>query len=217
MVPCDDLQSGTYTVRNFWTALHIILQYTLPPNRSLKEYLQIFMSLQKCLSLTLDKLREAYTGYTALEIPTTFSLLVFLPSNLPPELHELTLPSVSIGFALAGQAVKDTFLPYRRANLPLLTVLDRKEMSPSTGVLGSVADSGLAETLAYTVGAPQGVVGNKFRLILVNFTIKLMGEQGVVPVKMEEGERRLVEMLRDRYRVLVTLDLAPPYKWVARY
>lgn len=214
LVPHGDLESGSYTVCNFWTALHIILQHTLPPNRSLKEYLQIFISLQKCLSLTLEKLRDSYTGYIPLEIPPTFSLLVLLPSNLPQEFPSLNLPSVSIGFQLSHQSTKDALLPVRRENLPLLIPLDRA--MASAGVPGSIGAWGLAETLAYTVGAPRGVVANKFRLILVNLTVSLM-EDGVVPVKMNEGERRLVDMLRDKYRVLVTLDLAPPCKRVGRF
>jgi hypothetical protein len=172
------------------------------------------MAFQKCLSATLDNLRHSYTGYLPFQTPPTMSLLVFLPSNLPPELPELILPSVSIGFHLPDP-IKETLLPSRRANLPLLTPLDQKQVE-AVGERGLVGTSGLAETLAYTVSAPRGVAANKFRLILVNLTVSVMGGE-IVPVKISEGERRLVEMLRDKYRVLVTLDLAPPYKRVGRF
>jgi hypothetical protein len=119
-----------------------------------------------------------------------------------------------VGFQLPDHE-KEALLPYRRANLPLLTPLDQKQLE-AVGERGIVGTSGLAETLAYTASAPRGVAANKFRLILVNLTVSVMGRE-VVPVKISEGERRLVEMLRDKYRVLVTLDLAPPYKRVGRF
>ena len=210
-MPQPFLESGGYVVRNFWTALHAILQFSLPPDRCLKEYLQIFMVLQKCLCRAMKKFRDTYQGLEELQIPSKISLLVFLPSSTPSP--PLQIPNVSIGFDLSGNNpdVNEELLDDRRTNLPILNILQRNQSG--TNLVGICGET---ETLAYTFGVPRGTMLDKFRLILVNLTLDFMSED-VVPVRMCQESKKLVEMLRDKHRLLVSLDLAPPCRKQGRY
>jgi hypothetical protein len=205
IVPQPFLESGSYVVRNFWTALHVILQFSLPPDRCLKEYLQIFMVLQKCLARAMKKFQDAYQGLDELQIPSKISLLVFLPSSTPSS--PLQIPNVSIGFNLPEDdpIMRDELLNDRRANLPILDILQRNQSG--TNLVGICGET---ETLAYTFGAPRRIMLDKYRLILINLTLDFMSEE-IVPIRMCQESKKLVEMLRDKHRVLVSLDLAPPF------
>lgn len=198
LVPHPGLESGEYVVRNFWTALHIILQFSLPSNRSLKEYVQIFIVLQKCIFRMLEKIQDGFEEWD--QIPSKMSLLVFLPSSCPPQ--PLEVPSVSIGFNVAGNNID--LLKERHPNLPVLSILERNQ--PPGKVFGV---GGATETLAYTYKAPPGRAGGNFRLLLVSLTLEIMTME-TTPVRMCDESKRLVELLRDKHRVLVSLDLTPP-------
>ena len=149
-MPQPLLESGAYVVRNFWTALHIILQFNLPPDRCLKEYLQIFMVLQKCLARAVKSFQDSSQGWEELQIPSKISLLVILPSSTPS--HPLQTPHVSIGFNLPENhpVMQGELLNERRANLPILDILQRNQSGTNpVGICGET------ETLAYTFGAPR--------------------------------------------------------------
>ena len=200
-VPCQHLESEVYVIRDFWTAVHIILQFNLPPNRCLKEYVQIFIVLQKCIFRMLEKFQEGFEDWD--RIPTKMSLLVFLPSCSPPQ--HLQVPSVSIGFSVAGDDfVTQELLKQRHTNLPVLSILERNQ--PPGKVIGMCA---AAETLAYTYNSPPGRAGGSFRLLLVNLTLEVMTAE-TTAVRMCDESKKLVELLRDKHRVLVSIDLTPP-------
>ena len=210
-MPQPLLESGAYVVRNFWTALHIILQFNLPPDRCLKEYLQIFMVLQKCLARAMKSFQDSSQGWEELQIPSKISLLVILPSSTPS--HPLQTPHVSIGFNLPENhpVMQGELLNERRANLPILDILQRNQSGTNpVGIWGET------ETLAYTFGAPRRRTIDKFRLILVNLTVDFMSEE-IVPLRMCQESKKLAEMLRDKHRLLVSLDLAPPGAKQGRY
>ena len=107
--------------------------------------------------------------------------------------------------------MEEELLNERRMNLPILDILQRNQSGTNpVGICGET------ETLAYTFGAPRGRTFNKFRLILINLTLDFMSEE-TVPMRMCQESKKLVEMLRDKHRVLVSLDLAPPCPKRGRY
>jgi hypothetical protein len=59
------LQGGTYIIRSFLGFLHVILHYSLPPDRTVKEYLEIFLLfttlLSRVLSLDLQSQQAHHT------------------------------------------------------------------------------------------------------------------------------------------------------------
>ena len=201
-VRLDYLKSGGYYVRNFFTALHVILLYLLPPRKDLKEYLQIFVLLQKLLSHALEKYRREYLGKHILQIPTKMTLLVFIPSRRPPQ--PLQIPSSVIGFSAVG--FRNQTIEERRANLPVLQSVTRKHH-----LNWSVGNCAEAETLAYTYRIPDGRAVNNFRILLLQLTLDL-NEPSLKSEPTCDQCKEILFFLRKQYPVLVTLDLAPKGK-----
>src|SRR5271167_4002969 len=70
------LQGGNYTIRSFLGALHVILHQSLSPNRTLREYLEIFLLFTNLLSRTLVlDLQSQQTHHTKV------ALMVCLATN----------------------------------------------------------------------------------------------------------------------------------------
>lgn len=201
-VHLDFLKSGGYYVRDFFTALHVILLSLLPPQKDLREYLQIFLLLQKLLYRALEKYRREYKGKHFLQIPTKMSLLVFIPSERPQQ--SLRVPRCIIGFS--GVGVRNRTIEERHVNLPVLQSVTRKHP------LGwPVGNCGEAETLAYTYRIPNGKAVDNFRILLVQLTLNLR-EPVPKPEPMCDQCKETLSCIRKQYPVLVTLDLAPKGK-----
>jgi hypothetical protein len=201
------VESGRYKVRNFFSALHIILLSILPPERELKEYTLLFITLQRLLARVIDQYRTTYRGSNMLQIPTIITLSVFLPSSSPPQI--IQVPKAVIGFSMMGaDLTRKEILKERHENLPFLAAAKRNRNRPGDWPVGNCGE---AETFAYTYRFPRGRASNSFRLILVNLSLELMAET-TTPVRVCQQCKEVLTSLRERYPLMVSLDLAPQPK-----
>lgn len=198
----DYLKSGRYYVRNFFTALHVILLHLLPPEQGLKEYLRIFMMLQKLLSRVLQKYQNEYLGHSVLQIPSKMAMAVLVPSRAFAQ--RVQFPSCVIGFSLVGSdSVRRAIIKERHENMPVLKSVSQRH--PFDWPVGNCAE---AEALAYVYRVPQSRAVGDVRFRLHYLTLDLMTTMGK-PEPACEQCKQTVNLLRKQHPILVTVDLAP--------
>lgn len=104
------LSDGTYMVRSFFGAIHAILYHCIPPNQTLREYVQFFILFTRLL----NRLLEPYLSILPKDIHPKASLLVCLSPRT-----DVPTSRAIIGFSAAGPT-RDNIIHDRNIHLPVL-------------------------------------------------------------------------------------------------
>lgn len=106
------LSDGTYKIHTFFGAIHAILYSCIPPNQSLREYVQLFTLFT---ALLRDSLKDYLPTETLKEFHTKINLLVCQSPTVAGESKAI------IGFsASAPRNIKERILEDRRSHLQIL-------------------------------------------------------------------------------------------------
>jgi hypothetical protein len=203
LVTHEGLDSGQYLVRNFFSALHVILLHVLPPERGLREYVSIFIMLQQLLARSLTFYKSRYTEPDPLQIPDSLCLLAFLSSSTPPP-QPLPEPNVVIGFSRVGDNhVRQQSPEEHQDGVPI-----PKEVNGDEQIDEPIENCGETEMLDSAFPAPEENVGGGAAIILVSLTLALMKFE-MTPVRACPDCQHVMDLLRQQFPALVTLDIAP--------
>lgn len=109
--------SGKYNARSFFGAVHVITYRSLPPNRGLKEYVQIQIALARLLRNLFQHVRkQSGEEYRAEHVSSAVGLFVALPI-----LPNCPCTVAALGFSLPGtHDRRRKMLNDRFRNLPCL-------------------------------------------------------------------------------------------------
>lgn len=161
----------------------------IPPNRTLKEYLQMYLVLQRLLS----RFFRSFTSQHSEEIPNKMTLLVVLPSSASTS-H---VTRAAIGFS-ATVKFKADIIQGRRAILEELTAVKKHHYNYEPGNCAE------AETYAWFKRTLPGQKGAKF--VAVTSTLNLLdGTPEPICGQCKDLTRALGKCIRGVY----TLDLRP--------
>jgi hypothetical protein len=191
-VEMETLSDRNYTVRSFFGAVHAILYHCIPPNQTLREYVQFFILFTELL----NRLLEPYLSTLPLDVRPKASLLVCLS----PRAGVLTSRAV-IGFS-AGGPTRDAIILDRKLHLHVLKeVGDHKKPWP----VGNCAED---ETFGHLKLLEKLFPGQecsaRLGMIAVSLTMDLKGLEPVRPcVQCVQLDHKV------RSSFTVTLCLAP--------
>lgn len=153
---------------SFFDAVHAVLCRCLPPNRSLREYLEIFLLLTMLLSRTLKPYLLTQATYH-----TKINLLACLSSVSPNKSFAM------VGFnASAHPGLKQEILAQRRQHLRLLKGLD------AHGLPWAVGNCAEAETFAHMESLRRqfpGTVTDLHSMVAITLTLDLRDQTAVGP------------------------------------
>ena len=188
-----------YRVRSFFTALHIVLTECLPRDQSFKEYLQIFLLIAYCLRHIFSDLKLRCLN---IKVPTTISLLVVTSS---PNHHNKPFCSrASIGFSACGtNSERSVIINDRYKVIPELQHVKLRKDHPKPG---NCAEIDIFCHFNEFVPLVRDGSENCEHVIAVTSTLNLMLGR---PEKNCTDCRKLIELVRKRYKFLRVLDLAP--------
>ena len=167
-VAIDTLPSRSYMVVSFFGAMHAVLCHCLPPNQTLREYLEIFLLLTMLLSRTLKTYLITQTTNR-----TKINLLVCLSSDTSNKSFAV------VGFsASAHPHVKRYIIGQRKHHLRLL------ERIKLHGLLWAVENCAEAETYAHMGSIMRqllGAINDLHRMIAVTLTLDLTDQSTLGP------------------------------------
>lgn len=208
LVQCADLRSGSlsstttmsntyiyhgqrkYKAPTLFAALHWIFVETLPPNRPLKEYLQMYLLIQPLLS----RFFQQFTPEHSAEIPNKISLLVILPASNGAG---GPISRAAIGFSATIKA-RGEIIGGRHERLKELEVVKQHHYEYELGNCAEV------ETYAWFKDALPDYRGGK--VVAVTSTLNLL--EGT-PEAMCGQCKDLAAEIRTRSPGAFTLDLRP--------
>lgn len=186
-VDMETMSNGVYTVQSFFGAVHAILYRCVPPNQTLREYVEILIHFTKLLGRALRPYLLERT-----EFRTKSSLLV----GLSPQANSRNSRAI-IGFNAVGRKdVKSSIIEQRKRNL---SALEKVQSHNLPWLVGNCAES---ETFAHIRGI---FISQSRGLIAATLTLDIMdgSSNGPCPQCVE-----LVKIIRGELPVTI-LSLAP--------
>lgn len=180
---------GVYSIPTFFVALHWILVEIIPPNRPLKEYLQMYLIIQRLLS----RFFRSFTPQHSAEIPNKINLLVVLHTSA----STIHVSQAAIGFSATVKDKVD-IMQGRHAILKELTTVKQHHYAYQPGNCAE------AETYAWFKRTLPGYKGARF--LTVTSTLNLL--EGT-PEPICGQCKDLTTELRKWRTGLYTLDLRP--------
>jgi hypothetical protein len=163
----------------------------MPPNRTLKEYLQMYLIIQRLLS----RFFRSFTSQRSAEIPNKINILVVLPTTTPASTNKASRAAIGFSATVKG---KMEIIEGRRAILEELTAVKQHHYQYEPGNCAE------AETYAWFKRTLSGHKGTKF--LTVTSTLNLL-EGSPEPICGQCKD--LTTELRRRITDLHTLDLRP--------
>ena len=189
-VDMGTMSNGVYTVQSFFGAVHAILYRCVPPNQTLREYVEILIHLTKLLGRALRLYLLERT-----EFRPKASLLVGLLSEADSRNSRAV-----IGFNAVGRKdVKSSIIEERKRNL---AALEKVQSHNLPWPVGNCAES---ETFAHIRGILVSLISPSHRLIVATLTLDIMDGSSNGPCR-QCGE--LVKIVREELPVTI-LSLAP--------
>ena len=189
-VKMETLSNKRYTVRSFFGAVHAILYYSLPPSRSLREYIEILTHFTKPLARVL----RPYLSTQTESFRAKISLLVSLSSVNPRDSGAI------IGFNAVGKKqLKARIVKDRMEHLSVL------EDVQSNGLRWQVGNCAEDESFRHLPELCSSSTGQSRELIAATLTLDILDGEPNGPCKQCV---ELSKILRRELRTTI-LSLAP--------